>query len=55
MPNNLSSDARAYLTDFLNRPDVQERPGLKKGLEDLLAGIKPKKRKKGQVIKEAMP
>ena len=55
MPNNLSSDARAYLTDFLQRPDVQERPGLKKALEDQLAGIRPKKRVKGQVIKEAMP
>ena len=55
MPNNLSDDARAFLRDFLQRPDVQERPGLKKALEDQLAGIKPKKRVKGQVIKSAMP
>lgn len=55
MPSNLSKEARAYYDDFLKREDVQARPGLKKGLEDLLAGIKPTKRKKGQVIKGAMP
>ena len=55
MPSNLSKEARTYYENFLKREDVHARPGLKKGLEDLLAGIKPTKRAKGQVIKGAMP
>lgn len=55
MPSNLTDDARAYYTEFLARSDVQAQPGLKKFLEDLLLGRKPKPRVKGAVDLSVLP
>jgi hypothetical protein len=55
MPSNLSDDAQKSCAILLARADVQARPGLKKALEDLLSGRKPKPRKKGEPIRSALP
>lgn len=53
--SNLSDESKAILERFLAPPDVQARPGMKKGLENLLSGRKPKPRVKGKVNEAALP
>lgn len=54
-PNNLSEESKAILEEFLKREDVQAKPGLKKGLENILTGRKPKPRVPGKVNEAALP
>jgi hypothetical protein len=55
MPDNLSADVKKNCAILLARPDVQARPGLKKALEDLASGRKPKPRRKGEPLPGALP
>lgn len=55
MPSSLSDDVKTNCAILLAREDIQARPGLKKALEDLLSGRKPKPRKKGEPLKSALP
>lgn len=55
MPSNLSDAAQKSCAILLAREDVQARHGLRKALEDLLSGRKPKPRKKGEPIRGALP
>lgn len=55
MPDNLSADVKTNCAILLAREDVQARPGLKKALEDLASGRRPRLRKKGEPIKSALP
>jgi hypothetical protein len=55
MPSNLSEESKIICAQFLERADVQARPGLRKGLENLLTGRKPTPRQKGEVNQDALP
>lgn len=55
MPDNLSDDVKKNCAILLARSDIQARPGLKKALEDLASGRRPKPRKKGEPIMSALP
>ncbi len=52
---DLSEESKKIIEEMLQRPDFQARPGLKKGLENLLTGRKPKPREPGQVNEAALP
>ncbi len=51
----LTPDAREFFENLLKQPDVQARPGVKKALEDMLSGRKPKLREKGKPDPSALP
>ncbi len=50
-----NDDPKASLIKLLIRPDIQAMPGIKKALEDILAGRKPVLRTKGKPMLLMVP